>query len=589
MRNVIASIVTVMGLTALIASIPTVASAQYVGRAILREGEQLAGADPGQIITGISNTAVNHQRGYAALLLTSDGLTSLHHVWGDPDGDGPDPSGIVRTESTIGTLEQTSYEGFFGYSTAVNDACYSAICTDTDTGTSGLDSAWRGGTPIAVEGQPYPNEAGNFWIFGSRPGSFADGTLTFVGGFSTSPTGPTQNRGLYVGDAATPVLVGGDMVPLIPAPLDPAGPVSFDYRFSASGTNYLTEVTAGGNAYMVMNGVGLELVTLVGEGLPIPAEIGGLVGESWDNFDFVGITEDGHFFFSGDSDADVSMDEFVVVDGGILLREGDATLDGDVLTGAIEGGYMNEDGDVALIWDIEDGGGGSLEALIVNGHVYVTEGDEIDFDGDGAVDAGTRLDNFTGISSLTMTDRLSFETAYCYVTADVEVPVALARPVPPSDQPAATGEAAGIETGTPPVWADTRVSADAAPRGSTRAAGTVIVEVVLEVEVPVAGLAVGSGGDPSPVVQLSLGANPSRSGATDVALTLGIPARVEVTVIDASGRRVRELADAELGAGAHTIVWDHRDLAGRTVAPGAYWIVVESSGTRRAERLTVLR
>ena len=50
---------------------------------------------------------------------------------------------------------------------------------------------------------------------------------------------------------------------------------------------------------------------IVREGSPIPAIVGGLLDENWDNFDFMGITEDGLMFFTGDTDADTSMDEFV--------------------------------------------------------------------------------------------------------------------------------------------------------------------------------------------------------------------------------------------------------------------------------------
>jgi len=128
---------------------------------------------------------------------------------------------------------------------------------------------------------------------------------------------------------------------------------------------------------------------------------------------------------TGDTDAATTLDEFVLVDGTIVLREGDtvskaAPVDFTV-SGSIEGGSLNEDGDWAVIWDV-DTDTGNVESLILNGGVVLLEGDLVDWNGDGAIDAaddGARIENFTGISTLVLSDRDTTGALRLYFTADV--------------------------------------------------------------------------------------------------------------------------------------------------------------------------
>jgi hypothetical protein len=69
--------------------------------------------------------------------------------------------------------------------------------------------------------------------------------------------------------------------------------------------------------------------------------------------------------------------------------------------------------------------------------------------------------------------------------------------------------------------------------------------------------------------------NPT-SGATRIAWTLERPGPVRLSVLDASGRRRRDLASGERGAGRHEIVWDGRDDDGRAISPGIYFVLLES-------------
>jgi flagellar hook assembly protein FlgD len=60
-------------------------------------------------------------------------------------------------------------------------------------------------------------------------------------------------------------------------------------------------------------------------------------------------------------------------------------------------------------------------------------------------------------------------------------------------------------------------------------------------------------------------------------------------VLDASGRRVRTLADGAGTAGAHSAAWDGHDDAGRAVPPGIYFAALNLGDARATSRLVVLR
>jgi hypothetical protein len=85
-----------------------------------------------------------------------------------------------------------------------------------------------------------------------------------------------------------------------------------------------------------------------------------------------------------------------------------------------------------------------------------------------------------------------------------------------------------------------------------------------------------------------LGAHPfRRMGA--FRLRLPEPARVQVTLHDVRGRRIRTLWDAPAQAGTRDLVWDGRDGAGRPVPSGVYWALLRSGGHQEALKVVLLR
>jgi hypothetical protein len=397
--------------------------------ALLREGDPLPGAPAGHVVTAISNTATNTVLGeYACTVNSFDGLTTLSHAWGNAGGLGS-PT-VLFSEGLYGTLDQTSWESFFGVDD-VGNVAYSPLSNDTTSAVTGLDGCWWNGTVVANEDDPIPPLPGKVYRFNSRPNATGNGLVVWVAGIDDAG-GAIEGNGLFTYDGVNVVnlLKTGDMLPLPgggSVTLD-ASAADFDFRFSALGTHYAlsTDTTLGTtvDGYVIYDGA-LYLDSTgapIAEGTPIPAAQGGMVGENWDNFDLFGVNEAGDVMFTGDTDGATTTDEFIAKNGTILYREGDV-VDGFTLTGSLEGAYMSESGDISYVWDVEDGGGGSLEALFVNDKFLLKEGDPVDWDGNGYVESANVVDNFTGISALTMSSHpVSGCVGHCMLfTADIDV------------------------------------------------------------------------------------------------------------------------------------------------------------------------
>jgi uncharacterized membrane protein len=81
--------------------------------------------------------------------------------------------------------------------------------------------------------------------------------------------------------------------------------------------------------------------------------------------------------------------------------------------------------------------------------------------------------------------------------------------------------------------------------------------------------------------------NPTR-GATNVAFVRGAAGPTRVSVYDAAGRLVRQVAEGESPRGEARVVWDGRDRNGGKVAPGVYYLRVEGDRARESRKLVVV-
>jgi hypothetical protein len=65
--------------------------------------------------------------------------------------------------------------------------------------------------------------------------------------------------------------------------------------------------------------------------------------------------------------------------------------------------------------------------------------------------------------------------------------------------------------------------------------------------------------------------------------------RIDLTIYDAAGRRVRGLAQGRYEAGGHELIWDGRDDAGAAVPSGVYLVRFRTSNRADSEKAVLLR
>ncbi len=395
-----------------------------IATSLVNEGDEVdSNGFPGDNIGTINNVAVNNIGGWATTL--NAGTTS--HIYGSVDGIAP--AGIIFSETTEGPLVQTSFESRFGISD-FGDVCYSASGNGGPDG--GFDSAWVNTIGFAIEGAEITTGplAGLFWSFASAPTMNANGVGYFSGGTRTTVGGGTSARGLWGTDSETPILYSGDELPGLPAPIDGGSSIDFSYKFSRFGSAYIldgimettgTGLPSGEDHVVIMDGAGLFLDgQLVQEGMIVPVAIGGDGAEEWGSgFDFFGVSDMGEYLFTGDTTGDISSDEYLVLNGAIHLREGD-TLGVDTLSGAIEAADMNNNGDWAVVWQISGVG----TSLVYNDQVLLRLDEQVDFNGDGVIDAGDNgatVDDFEVFTNaLAVSDRDASGNVSIYLPLDVD-------------------------------------------------------------------------------------------------------------------------------------------------------------------------
>lgn len=85
-------------------------------------------------------------------------------------------------------------------------------------------------------------------------------------------------------------------------------------------------------------------------------------------------------------------------------------------------------------------------------------------------------------------------------------------------------------------------------------------------------------------------ANPLRVGGR-AALELAVPdaGKLDLSVVDAQGRRVRDLHRGAIDPGRHRFAWDGRDDAGRDLAAGVYFIDARLGDRARSAKLVLVR
>jgi hypothetical protein len=89
-----------------------------------------------------------------------------------------------------------------------------------------------------------------------------------------------------------------------------------------------------------------------------------------------------------------------------------------------------------------------------------------------------------------------------------------------------------------------------------------------------------------PAVLTMAGNSPNPFGSeTVISFSLPSAGRTTVRVYDVTGRVVRTLADGDMTAASHSLVWDGRDESGNTVGAGIYFCRLEASGQSAVQKM----
>jgi hypothetical protein len=102
------------------------------------------------------------------------------------------------------------------------------------------------------------------------------------------------------------------------------------------------------------------------------------------------------------------------------------------------------------------------------------------------------------------------------------------------------------------------------------------------------GVGLVSGGVPPSGITVRAFPNPFNPRTT-VAFSLPRRGRVQIKVLDLSGRQVRALAAGHFPAGDHTVEWNGRDDAGRSLASGSYLIQCRTDFESRTQGVMLIR
>ncbi|MDZ4804148.1 MAG: PKD domain-containing protein [Candidatus Eisenbacteria bacterium] len=90
------------------------------------------------------------------------------------------------------------------------------------------------------------------------------------------------------------------------------------------------------------------------------------------------------------------------------------------------------------------------------------------------------------------------------------------------------------------------------------------------------------------LLALRVSPNPSR-GSSVITLTLPATGMVRVTILDVSGRKVRDVQSAVMEPGEHLLRWDGLDAEGRPAGDGMYFVTVTAGQSRVSTQLLRIR
>lgn len=101
-------------------------------------------------------------------------------------------------------------------------------------------------------------------------------------------------------------------------------------------------------------------------------------------------------------------------------------------------------------------------------------------------------------------------------------------------------------------------------------------------------LLVGASGNITNPVRLSVYPNPFNP-MTSVSFSIGHIQKVELSIYDMTGKRIIVLADRTFEAGDHSLNWQGRDMQGRAVSSGTYFVRMTTDENVTSEKMILIR
>jgi len=172
-------------------------------------------------------------------------------------------------------------------------------------------------------------------------------------------------------------------------------------------------------------------------------------------------------------------------------------------------------------------------------------------------------------------DIVALHPSHCFIPTVSSLALS---PAGPFFDVSAAGNLSGLTPFDAVFWPDANEE-----HVSLTAASAAFVRAEIAAGLVAVGPGAGGAGADGGWMALSVGPNPFTSSAR-VRFTLPRAGRATVCVYGVDGRLVRRLVDAELGAGAHEVVWDGRDAWGSRVAQGVYLMRCSADGATMARR-----
>ncbi len=85
--------------------------------------------------------------------------------------------------------------------------------------------------------------------------------------------------------------------------------------------------------------------------------------------------------------------------------------------------------------------------------------------------------------------------------------------------------------------------------------------------------------------------NPFNPGAgpTNISFNLQKSTKVNITIYDIKGQKVKTLADAVFQSGTHNLYWDGRNTNGQDVSSGIYFYKLEAQDIKQIKKCILLR